>query len=83
VLSRGAIKDAVAMENRGFGFVTFEDPSHAQTFLEVDMHLVPLHFSAAGHGTSRFLIDASFLAADEWSASLVVVSSSPTVVLLC
>ena len=32
---RGEINDAVVMEGRGFGFVTFEDPKHAQNFLEV------------------------------------------------
>ena len=32
---RGEIIDAMVMEGRGFGFVTFEDPRNAQNFLEV------------------------------------------------
>lgn len=35
IASRGGVSDAVVMENRGFGFVTFEDPTAAQKFLEV------------------------------------------------
>eukprot|EP01025_Chloroclados_australasicus_P067996 TRINITY_DN9432_c0_g1_i7.p2 TRINITY_DN9432_c0_g1~~TRINITY_DN9432_c0_g1_i7.p2 ORF type:complete len:267 (-),score=73.09 TRINITY_DN9432_c0_g1_i7:20-820(-) len=36
----GQIKDAVVMENRGFGFVTFEDPKYAQAFLEHGEHVL-------------------------------------------
>lgn len=37
---RGDVSDYVLMEGRGFGFVTFQDPTHAQSFLEVrDTHL--------------------------------------------
>ena len=32
---RGEVSDYVLMEQRGFGFVTFTDPAHAQAFLEV------------------------------------------------
>ena len=32
---RGDVSDYVLMEGRGFGFVTFQDPAHAQSFLEV------------------------------------------------
>lgn len=32
---RGDVSDYVLMEGRGFGFVTFQDPTHAQSFLEV------------------------------------------------
>lgn len=32
---RGDVSDYVLMEGRGFGFVTFADPTHAQSFLEV------------------------------------------------
>ena len=34
-LARGAVKDAVVLQDKGYGFVTFEDPKVAQTFLEV------------------------------------------------
>ena len=34
VACRGEVSDYVLMEQRGFGFVTFTDPAHAQTFLE-------------------------------------------------
>ena len=34
-LSRGEVSDYVLMEGRGFGFVTYADPAHAQAFLEV------------------------------------------------
>lgn len=36
----GNITDAVVMEGRGFGFVTFEDPSSAQAFLEQRSHTI-------------------------------------------
>lgn len=36
----GHITDAVVMEGRGFGFVTFEDPSSAQAFLEQRSHTI-------------------------------------------
>ena len=32
---RGEVSDYVLMEGRGFGFVTYRDPQHAQQFLEV------------------------------------------------
>ena len=32
---RGEVSDYVLMEQRGFGFVTYADPAHAQAFLEV------------------------------------------------
>lgn len=35
LLCRGDVSDYVLMEGRGFGFVTFADPAHAQSFLEV------------------------------------------------
>ncbi|CAD7702233.1 unnamed protein product [Ostreobium quekettii] len=36
----GAVSDSVVMENRGFGFVTFESPSCAQKFLEHRDHFI-------------------------------------------
>ncbi|CAD7702390.1 unnamed protein product [Ostreobium quekettii] len=36
----GAVSDSVVMENRGFGFVTFEDPACAQKFLEHRDHFI-------------------------------------------
>ena len=32
---RGEVSDYVMMEGRGFGFVTYKDPTSAQRFLEV------------------------------------------------
>lgn len=44
VSCRGDVSDYVLMEGRGFGFVTFEDPAHAQSFLEVtDIPSLSLH----------------------------------------
>lgn len=37
-LKRGHIIDAIVMENRGFGFVTFEHTASAQRFLETQRH---------------------------------------------
>ncbi|CAD7698390.1 unnamed protein product [Ostreobium quekettii] len=36
----GELIDAVVMEGRGFGFVTFEDPRNAQNFLEHRSHVI-------------------------------------------
>ncbi|CAD7695061.1 unnamed protein product [Ostreobium quekettii] len=36
----GEISDAVVMEGRGFGFVTFEDPKNSQNFLEHRSHVI-------------------------------------------
>lgn len=45
---RGKISDAVVMENRGFGFVTFEDPKSAQKFLEVRFRHLSVCLLSAG-----------------------------------
>jgi len=37
---RGEITDAVVMDGRGFGFITFLDPKKAQQFLEQRNHLI-------------------------------------------
>jgi len=37
---RGEITDAVVMDGRGFGFITFLDPEKAQQFLEQRNHLI-------------------------------------------
>ncbi|DBA69944.1 TPA: hypothetical protein ACH3X2_012437 [Trebouxia sp. C0005] len=36
----GDVSDYVLMEGRGFGFVTFTDPAHAQSFLETRQHII-------------------------------------------
>ena len=42
VLCRGEITDAVVMDGRGFGFITFLEPEKAQQFLEVrDLTTLP------------------------------------------
>lgn len=35
LLCRGTVADAVVMDRKGYGFVTFADPKDAMTFLEV------------------------------------------------
>jgi RNA recognition motif-containing protein len=37
---RGEISDAVVMEGRGFGFVTFADPANAEAFLQQREHSI-------------------------------------------
>jgi hypothetical protein len=34
-LCRGEVADAVVMDRKGYGFVTFADPKNAMDFLEV------------------------------------------------
>lgn len=36
-MCRGEVSDYVMMEGRGFGFVTYKDPTSAQRFLEVEL----------------------------------------------
>lgn len=35
LVCRGTVADAVVMDRKGYGFVTFADPKDAMTFLEV------------------------------------------------
>ncbi len=41
----GVTSDYVLMEGRGFGFVTFTDPAHAQSFLEVGVKVQKIWLS--------------------------------------
>jgi hypothetical protein len=40
---RGEVKDAVVMDKKGYGFVTFADPKAAMQFLEVRLHVQQQH----------------------------------------
>lgn len=55
---RGAITDAVVMEGRGFGFVTFESPLSAQAFLEVMKGVVGRGLGAFCMETVAYVLDS-------------------------
>ena len=64
---RGDVVDAVVMENRGFGFVTFREAASAQRFLETHHHeidakqieakaAVPKHLGGSAQLTRKMFV---------------------------